>query len=216
MRVRTDRLVLILAVIVVLTVLVYYVKQKLFPETLLSVADRVLAAIENGDSSLIIKYMLDEEKENLNVNSETLQMFFSSFFRHKMHGFHRVGKYQVLPFPDEMALDIIQTYQHDDGRTCELIVSTIETKEGIKCMGMMKALFFSGLISSWPADKPFPSGLEKTKYWVDSTEELLPVLKETGVKGISYGKGSSLEYLTWEGFRDKMKNEYEKRIKKTL
>ena len=65
--------ILLLCSIVIILVVYFYLRKE---ETLLVSAKRVFNAIENGDASILISYMRDEEKKILNLNKKIYLSYF--------------------------------------------------------------------------------------------------------------------------------------------
>lgn len=175
----------------------YIVKNIFFPDTLKSVGMNVLSSIENQNYSIIIKYMMDDEKENLNVNEETLRNFFNFIYNPHLNGFRKI-EIKDWAFPEQQSLAILIPLKHDDGRESGLTISTIVTEDGIKLLGLIQTLYIAVILANWDSEKPQTDSDELRRHWVKVTQNLLNDLERTGIKGVSMGMGENTEYFTWQ------------------
>ncbi len=175
----------------------YIVKNIFFPDTLKSVGMKALSSIENQNVSTIIEYMLDDEKQNLNVNEETLRNFFNLIYNPHLNGFKKV-EIKEWAFPEQRSLALLVPMKHEDGRESGLTVSTIVTEDGIRLLGLIQTLYIAVILANWDSDKPQTDSDELRRHWVKVTQSLLDDLERTGIKGVSMGMGENTEYFTWQ------------------
>lgn len=195
MKKKTVFIVLLAFISVVISY--YIIKKYFFPETLKSVGMSVLSSIENQSPSNIIKYMMADEKKNLNVNEETLSNFFSMIYTPHLKGFKKV-EIKEWAFPEQQSLAILIPMKDDGGRESGLVISTIVTEDGIKLLGLIQKLYSAVIAANWDSDKPQTDSDELKRHWVKVTQKLLPDLERTGIKGVSMGMGENTEYFTWQ------------------
>lgn len=181
----------------------YIIKKYIFPETLKSVGMNALEAIESRNVSNIIIHMMDAEKENLNVNETTLRNFFNLVYNPHLKGFKK-AEINEWAFPEQRSLALLIPMQHEDGRESGLTISTVETEDGIKLMGLVQKLYIAVILVNWDSDKPQTDSDELRRHWVKVTKKLLDNLERTGIKGVSMGMGDHTEYFTWQDIISKM------------
>lgn len=192
--------ILLLCSIVIILVVYFYLRKE---ETLLVSAKRVFNAIENGDASILISYMRDEEKKILNLNKKNLSKLLL-ILNERMGGFEKSGDMVLTPSPPLNALVLQQEYKHTDGRRTEITVTVIRTEKGNKIVSTIYPLFVSMLLTYWDGSKPYPSGIKKMEFFGNATLQAIPTLKQTGISGFvrTTGKDLEFEYLSWEDYRE--------------
>ena len=140
---------------------------------------------------------MDDEKENLNVNEETLRNFFNFIYNPHLNGFRKI-EIKDWAFPEQQSLAILIPLKHDDGRESGLTISTIVTEDGIKLLGLIQTLYIAVILANWDSEKPQTDSDELRRHWVKVTQDLVNDLERTGIKGVSMGMGENTEYFTWQ------------------
>lgn len=204
MNVKRKRLISTFASIIGAIVFVFYLKHILFPETLKEVGLKVLNAIEAKNARIIYNYMRDEEKEITKANVKKIQTFLNNFVSVQYNGFEPTGQLDEFPFKSSNSLLLIRWYKHPDGRAGFLDVKVVTTDKGIKGENILNSIFMNTLFTYWDKEKPFPKGKEKLEFMAETTNNILPLLKNTGLEGVMYKVDDKYVLLTWEQFRDRM------------
>lgn len=199
MKAPRVRLVLILVGAAALGVVAFFV---LRPQpSRFEIAKRLIRATLDGDVHTIYRHLRKDEITVGGLNEINLSAFLRDFVMHELADFAPSGPVTFDDFEGQLWVIASQPLKSADGREIELSISVADSDEGPKAVGYVREVFLTVVLAQWREGPPFPSGIQKLRFFATTTTALLERLQRTGVPGFAKtGQFEKLVLETWESY----------------